>query len=104
MVARCLPDRAITFYCLFFELIALTILAVRLLARASFKDTTAQTAAGIHPIIVICKTRHRMPDKILPLKKNESHGISIAMIVMVKGFYEYIIIYKIGFRGISLLT
>ena len=69
---------------LLLALIALTIFSVRLSARALFKDTTAQIAAGSHPIMVICKIRQRMPVKIFPLKKNESHGSRIAMIVMMK--------------------
>jgi uncharacterized iron-regulated membrane protein len=62
--------------------IAFTMLAVRLLALASFKDMTAQAAAGIQPIIVICNKKQRMPVRILPLKINESQGSNIAISVM----------------------
>jgi len=67
---------------LFLFSIAFTILAVRLLALASFSDMTAHAAAGIHPTIVICNKRQRTPVSILPLKINESHGSKIAIRVM----------------------
>ena len=62
--------------------IAFTMLAVRLLALASFSDMTAQAAAGIQPAIVICNRKQRIPVRILPLKINESQGSKIAISVM----------------------
>jgi hypothetical protein len=44
---------------------------------------TAQAAAGIQPIMVICKTRQRMPVKILPLSIKESQGGKIASKVIM---------------------
>ena len=67
---------------LFLFSIAFTILAVRLFALASLSDMTAHAAAGIHPTIVICNKRQRMPVSILPLKINESQGSKIAIRVM----------------------
>jgi hypothetical protein len=67
---------------LFLFSIAFTILAVRLSALTSFSDMIAHAAAGIHPTIVICNKRQRMPVSILPLKINESQGSKIAIRVM----------------------
>ena len=59
------------------------IFLVLLSALAFCKDTTAQTAAGIQPNIVICKIRQRIPENILPLKRKESHGNKIAISIML---------------------
>lgn len=64
-------------------LIAFTILSVLLSALALFKETTAQTAAGIQPKIVICKIKHIIPVNIFPRRKNENQGRRMAMSVMV---------------------
>ena len=52
--------------------------SVRLSALALLSDTTAQMAAGIQPINVICKIRQRMPVSILPLSMKESQGNNMA--------------------------
>lgn len=62
---------------------ALIILSVLLSALAFCKEITAQIAAGIHPIKVICKMRQMIPVNILPLNKNERKGKNMAMRVMV---------------------
>ena len=62
---------------------ALTILALRLLALASFNDITAQAAAGIHPTTVICSSRQIIPVSIRPLKIKESQGSRMANSVIV---------------------
>jgi hypothetical protein len=46
------------------------------------KEMTAQTAAGIQPISVICNNRQIMPVKILPLKKKDNQGMRMAISVM----------------------
>jgi len=63
-------------------LIAFTIRSVRLSALALLSDTTAQMAAGIQPISVICKIRQRMPVRILPLSMKESQGNNMARSVI----------------------
>jgi hypothetical protein len=55
-------------------------------ALAFCKDVTAQIAAGIQPIKVICRIRQSMAVKIRPLKKKESDGKKIAMSVMCFDF------------------
>lgn len=47
------------------------------------KDTTAQIAAGIQPIKVICKIKQIMQVKIFPLNRNEIHGKNIAISVII---------------------
>lgn len=63
---------------------ALIILSVLLSALAFCKEITAQIAAGIHPIKVICKMRQMMPVNILPLNKKERKGKNMAMRVMAQ--------------------
>jgi hypothetical protein len=53
---------------------------LRFSALASCKESTAQIDAGIHPIIVICKSKHKIAVNILPLKKKDSVGKMIAII------------------------
>jgi len=43
---------------------------------------TAQTAAGIHPIKVICKIRQIMPVSILPRSRKEINGKKMAIKVI----------------------
>ncbi len=62
---------------------AFTILSVLLSALSLFKETTAQTAAGIHPKIVICKIKQIIPVNIFPRRKNESQGRRMAISVIV---------------------
>jgi hypothetical protein len=62
---------------------AFTILSVLLSALALLSDTTAQIAAGIQPISVICKMRQIIPVRIFPLRKKESQGNKIAIKVIV---------------------
>jgi hypothetical protein len=46
------------------------------------KEITAQIAAGIHPIKVICKIKQMIDVTILPLKKNDTKGKKIAINVI----------------------
>jgi hypothetical protein len=62
---------------------AFTILSALLSALALLSDTTAQIAAGIQPINVICKIMQIMPVRIFPLRKKESQGNNMAIKVMV---------------------
>lgn len=57
-------------------------LLVRLSALEFCREITAQMAAGIHPIKVICKIRQRMQVRILPLKRKEIQGKKIAISVI----------------------
>jgi hypothetical protein len=45
----------------------------------STREATAHIAAGNQPISVHCKTKHKIPEKILPLKKKESQGNNTAI-------------------------
>lgn len=58
--------------------IALITLFVLLSALAFCSDTTAHIAAGSQPIKVICRIRHNSPERIFPLRKKDSGGISMA--------------------------
>jgi hypothetical protein len=57
---------------------ALINLSFRLSAREFCKEITAHTAAGIHPIMVICKMRQRIPVSIFPRSINDKKGKNIA--------------------------
>ncbi len=57
--------------------------SVRLSARWFCKLMTAHTAAGIHPNMVHCRIRQMIPRRILPLRKNDNHGNTIAISVMI---------------------
>lgn len=59
-------------------------------ARLLFNDTTAQMAAGNHPIRVICNSRQRMPDNIFPLNKKESQGNNTAIRIIIKTIMSYL--------------
>lgn len=61
---------------------ALIILSVRLSALAFCREITAQMAAGIHPINVICKIKQRIAVNIFPLNRKDKDGISIAINVI----------------------
>ena len=63
-------------------LIALISFSLRLSALAFCKEITAQTAAGIQPIKVICKIKQIIPVIILPLSKKERNGNKIAINVI----------------------
>lgn len=56
---------------------------MRLSALEFCNEITAQIAAGIQPIKVICKIRQRIEVSILPLKKKETNGKNIAINVIV---------------------
>jgi hypothetical protein len=59
-------------------LIALINCLLRLSALALFSDITAHMAAGSQPISVICKIKQTMAEMILPLKKKDRKGTSMA--------------------------
>lgn len=61
---------------------ALIILSVRLSALAFCKEMTAQMAAGIQPIKVICKIRQMMAVSIFPLNRKDNDGIRMAINVI----------------------
>lgn len=42
--------------------------------RELFNETTAQIAAGSHPINVICNKAHKIAKRTFPRSKNDSHG------------------------------
>lgn len=63
--------------------IALINLLLRLSALEFCRDTTAQIAAGIQPIKVICKIKQSSAVKILPLKTKEIHGKNNAISVII---------------------
>lgn len=61
---------------------ARSILLALLSSLAFCKEITAQIAAGIHPIRVICSIRQMMPVMILPLNRKLNQGSKIAISVM----------------------
>jgi len=61
---------------------ALIILSVRLSALAFCKEITAQMAAGIQPINVICKIKQMIAVNIFPLNRKDKDGISMAINVI----------------------
>jgi hypothetical protein len=63
--------------------IALISFLLRLSALEFCKEITAQIAAGIQPIKVICKIRQIIEVNILPLKKKEAKGKKIAISVII---------------------
>lgn len=56
---------------------------MRLSALEFCSEITAQIAAGIQPIKVICKIKQRIEVSILPLKKKETHGKNMAINVII---------------------
>jgi hypothetical protein len=56
---------------------------LRLSALEFCKEITAQIAAGIQPIKVICKIRQMIAVNILPLKKKEANGKKMAINVIL---------------------
>lgn len=66
---------------------ALINLSFRLSALEFCKEITAQTAAGIHPIKVICKIKQMIPVMILPLRMNEINGKKMAIKVIIRSVY-----------------
>jgi hypothetical protein len=75
-------------------LIALINLLLRLSALEFWSETTAQIAAGIQPIKVICKIKQIRAVKILPLIKKEMDGKNIAISVIIKLFNDLSLIIK----------
>lgn len=63
-------------------LMVLMSLLLRLSALEFCKEMTAQMAAGIHPIKVICKIRQIIQVRILPLKRKEIQGKKMAISVI----------------------
>jgi hypothetical protein len=60
---------------------------LRLSALEFCKDSTAQIAAGIQPMRVICKIRQIIQVRIFPLKRKEIHGKNIAIsVIMISSF------------------
>lgn len=70
------------FYYLLASRMALTMRWVRRSALALVNETTAQIAAGNHPMSVICSTRHNMACRIIPLSRNDNDGSSMAMSII----------------------
>lgn len=68
----------------YFDFTALINFSLRLSALEFWRDITAQIAAGIHPINVICKMKQIKAVKILPRRKKESAGKKIAISVIRK--------------------
>lgn len=66
----------------FISRMALTIRSARLSARALFRETTAQMAAGNHPIRVICSTRQSMACRIMPLRRKDNAGRRMAISII----------------------
>jgi hypothetical protein len=75
----------------YLRFISFIILSVRLSALEFCNEITAQIAAGIHPISVICKIKQITPVNILPRRKNERNGKKIAMrvIIDIVIYYNY---------------
>ena len=67
----------------YFAFMALINFSLRLSALEFCNEITAQIAAGIHPIKVICRIKQRIDVSILPLKKKERNGKNIAINVMI---------------------
>jgi len=63
--------------------------SLRLSALEFCREITAQIAAGIQPIKVICKIRQIIAVNIFPLKRNEANGKKIAINVILQG-YEFV--------------
>ena len=73
------PNILVSFY---LDLTALINLALRLSARAFCREMTAHTAAGIHPIKVICNIKQTIPVRILPRSRKERKGKKMAINVI----------------------
>ncbi|REG99660.1 hypothetical protein [Flavobacterium aquicola] len=67
----------------YLDFIALISLLLRLSALEFCSDITAQIAAGIQPIKVICRIKHRIDVSIRPRKKKERNGKNIAINVII---------------------
>ena len=67
---------------LYLDLMALISFALRLSALAFCSDITAQTAAGIQPIKVICRSKQIIPVNILPRRRNDKKGKKMAIKVI----------------------
>ncbi len=65
-------------------LMALTSLSLRRSALEFCKEITAHTAAGIHPMSVICRIKQKMPVNIFPRSRKERNGKKMAIKVMRK--------------------
>lgn len=66
---------------------------------------TAQIAAGIQPISVICNIKQSIAVKILPLKKKETNGKKMAIKVMVCFYcYCFLVFFFLGTSGTLALT
>ena len=63
---------------------ALTSLSLRRSALEFCKEITAHTAAGIHPMRVICRIKQKMPVNIFPRSRKERNGKKMAIKVMRK--------------------
>lgn len=63
---------------LLFSRIALINLSFLLSALSLFKESTAQIAAGSHPIRVICKIRQIIPVKTFPRTMKDKKGSKMA--------------------------
>lgn len=70
----------------YFGLIARINFAFRFSALELCRETTAQIAAGIHPIKVICRIRHNKAVGSLPLNRKDKHGKNIAINVILDKF------------------
>ncbi len=57
---------------------AASIRRCRFSARLLCRSETAQSAAGNQPMRVICSKRHIIPLNILPRRKKDSQGTSMA--------------------------
>ncbi|MCP2028715.1 hypothetical protein L1276_003886 [Flavobacterium sp. HSC-32F16] len=67
----------------YLALVAFINFSLRLSALEFCKEITAQIAAGIQPIKVICKIKQIMAVKILPLNKKKRDGKKIAISVII---------------------
>lgn len=66
-----------------FFLISLTIFRVLRSAYILFNEVKAQIKAGIHPIMVICKNKQIIPERILPCKINDNQGRKKAITYLI---------------------
>lgn len=67
----------------YFDLTALISFAFRLSALEFCSDTTAHMAAGIHPMSVICRIRHKRAVRSFPLNRKDSEGKNMAIKVII---------------------
>jgi hypothetical protein len=77
--------------------------SVLLSALEFCRSTTAQIAAGSHPMRVICKIKQTMKWRILPRRRKDTHGRSMARRSMMADLLVYTNLRKTGKNKLPLV-